>query len=130
MPSRSKKKDGPFKDNIRELRKLKNMTQKEFGETVFKSESAVRMWELGYSEPDIDTLKLIADKFNISIDYLTTSSPASDSQKESQSSSSIVLRGRDGTLIETDLTDSEMEMLKSLLEKVKNIKFHTKQNHS
>ena len=37
---------------------------------LYKSESTVRMWELGKSEPDLEMLKKIANFFNVSVDYL------------------------------------------------------------
>lgn len=60
---------------IRQLRERtevngKKMTQAELGKVVFKGESTVRMWELGKSEPDAETIKTLADYFNVSVDYL------------------------------------------------------------
>ncbi len=57
-------------NRIRELRIKCNLTQKQLSEKVNKSESSVRMWELGYSEPDIDTLDILSNIFFVSIDYL------------------------------------------------------------
>lgn len=55
---------------IRKLRNAAGESQKELAEKMNKSESAVRMWELGKSEPDIETLKLLAIHFNVSADYM------------------------------------------------------------
>ena len=63
---------------IEELRKKALLTQKELGKKVNKSESAVRMWELGYSEPDINTLNILAEIFSVSTDYITGKSPSPD----------------------------------------------------
>ena len=70
MPSRSKNISSSVGDRIKHLRLSNNMTQKELADALYKSESAIRMWELGKSEPDIETLKMIADYFRISADYL------------------------------------------------------------
>lgn len=70
MADRSKVKTNFIAARIKELRKLKNMTQKQLAEHLHKSESAIRMWELGKSEPDIDTLRRIAKIFDVSLDNL------------------------------------------------------------
>lgn len=70
MPSRAKNFNDSVGASIKQLRLSKNITQKEMAEHFHKSESAVRMWELGKSEPDLEMLKQIAAYFNVSIDYL------------------------------------------------------------
>ena len=55
---------------IRNLREKNNLTQKELACRVFKSESTVRMWELGKSEPDLATINLLSEIFGTSTDYI------------------------------------------------------------
>ena len=55
---------------IKQLRLSKGLTQQQLGKKIFKSESTVRMWELGKTEPDIETLGNLSEVFNVSIDYL------------------------------------------------------------
>ena len=55
---------------IKALREKTGLTQAELGKKVNKGESTVRMWELSKSEPDNETLKLLADLFGVSTDYL------------------------------------------------------------
>jgi transcriptional regulator with XRE-family HTH domain len=55
---------------IRKLRKQMHLTQADLAYKVNKSESAIRMWELGKSQPDNDTLLLLSELFNVSVDYL------------------------------------------------------------
>lgn len=61
-------------NKIRELRKKTNLTQAELAKKLFKSESSIRMWELGKSEPDIETLQNLSTIFNVPIDYITGNS--------------------------------------------------------
>lgn len=70
MPSRSKIRNNSVGSRIKQLRTEKGVTQKELAETLHKSESAVRMWELEKSEPDMETLKNLAAYFQIDINYL------------------------------------------------------------
>lgn len=55
---------------IKELRNEHNITMKKLGEIVGVSESAISQYENGKRQPDIETLKVFADFFNVSIDYL------------------------------------------------------------
>ena len=71
MPNRSKTISLKTGNRIRELRVQKGLTQKELAEKLFKSESAIRMWELGKSEPDIQSVNLLAQIFGVSPSYLT-----------------------------------------------------------
>lgn len=70
MADRTKNKTLTIAKKIRTLRENKNITQRELADKLNKSESAVRMWELGKSEPDIDTIKKLAEFFQISSDEL------------------------------------------------------------
>lgn len=57
-------------DKIKYYRISKRMTQKELANKLGKSESAVRMWELGKAEPNLDILGKLADVLNINIAWL------------------------------------------------------------
>ena len=46
------------------------MTQKDLVIRVYKSESTVRMWELGKSEPDLATVTLLSEIFSVSADTI------------------------------------------------------------
>lgn len=55
---------------LREIRKSANVTMKSLGQHCGVSESTISLYENGKHEPDHETLKKIADYFNVSIDYL------------------------------------------------------------
>lgn len=71
MANRAKAKNLETGRRIRELRNKAGLTQKELSEKLFKSESAVRMWELGKSEPDLQSINLLAEIFGVAPSYLT-----------------------------------------------------------
>ncbi len=52
-------------DNIRELRKQKGYSQETFAQQLHVVRQTVSKWEKGYSVPDAETLKEIADFQNI-----------------------------------------------------------------
>lgn len=56
--------------NIADLRKKKDITQEQLATALNISPQAVSKWETNTSQPDTQTLPLIADYFNVSIDYL------------------------------------------------------------
>lgn len=58
------------RDAILELRKSLGLSQDEFAEKLLITRQAVSRWENGETIPNTDTLKLIAETFNVSADYL------------------------------------------------------------
>lgn len=60
----------PFAKAVRELMEINNMTQDELAEEVGKTRQTVSQYVNGISEPGYDTLVKIADRFDVSIDYL------------------------------------------------------------
>lgn len=59
-----------FKDRLRILRKERGMTQKNVGELLDVTERNVRSYEAGDRFPEISGLLLLADYFDVSLDYL------------------------------------------------------------
>lgn len=59
-----------FATRLTALREERKLTQKELAEKLGLSSSAISMYEIGKREPDFETLELIADYFNVSMDYL------------------------------------------------------------
>lgn len=62
-----------LKDKLIELRKENNLTQDELAEKLYVSRQTVSNWENKRTYPDIETLILISNKFNISLDDLLKS---------------------------------------------------------
>lgn len=59
-----------FGERIKELRKRYKMTQKQLAEKLFIDQTAVSYWESGKTKPDFEKQQLLADLFNVSVDYL------------------------------------------------------------
>lgn len=62
---------------LKELREMKGVTQLEFSRDIGVAASTAGMWEQGRREPDAETLKSIAQYFNVSTDYLLGNDPPS-----------------------------------------------------
>ena len=59
-----------FSDRLRQLRTARDLSQMEFSKQIGISKSSVNMYERGEREPSFETLELIADYFNVDMDYL------------------------------------------------------------
>ncbi len=62
--------DYEFGNLIYSLRKRKNLTQKQLGEILNVSDKTVSKWETGATKPNVETLYLISNYFEISVDDL------------------------------------------------------------
>ena len=65
-------------NNIRKLRQLKGLTQQELADKLGLSKFNISDYEIGRTEPDIQTLKKFADFFEVSIDYILKNSNSKD----------------------------------------------------
>ncbi len=63
-------KDNIFGKNLRNLRTQKGLTLKELGQELGVSGNTISGWELGNKEPNMDMIKVIAEFFTVSVDYL------------------------------------------------------------
>ncbi len=59
-----------FADKFKEIRKDKNLTQEELAMHLNIARSTIAGYETKRKEPDYETLRKIADFFEVSIDYL------------------------------------------------------------
>ena len=84
---------------LKELRSHKNITQSDLASALGVSLGAVGNWESNKRMPDYETLKKLADYFNVSIDYLlgreTKKDPAAEEGREVSSELISLLRDLD-----------------------------------
>lgn len=59
-------------ERLTKLRKQKKLTQQELANVLKISRSSLSQYEINKRQPDYDTLKMFADYFNVTIDYLIT----------------------------------------------------------
>lgn len=59
-----------FAIKIKELRESLNLTQAEFSEKINVAQAALSTYEKGTRKPTLDTLLIISNTFNISLDWL------------------------------------------------------------
>lgn len=59
-----------MKEKLKELRKNANLNQKEVCQAIGINLSSYKQYETNRANPDIDTLKRIANYYDVSLDYL------------------------------------------------------------
>lgn len=59
-----------FSEQLKKIRKDSNYTQKDVYTYLHTSPNGYASYEQGRTEPNIDTLKKLADFFGVSVDYL------------------------------------------------------------
>ena len=59
-----------FNEKLQKLRTKKGLTQEDLAEVLFVSRTAISKWESGRGYPNIDSLKVIARFFEVTIDEL------------------------------------------------------------
>ena len=62
-----------FHEKLQQLRKQQGMTQEQLAGQLFVSRTAVSKWETGRGMPSMESLKMIAGLFHVSLDQLLSS---------------------------------------------------------
>lgn len=71
-----------FKDVLSQLRQERNISQRYLSEQLGLSHSAIGMYENGKREPNYETLEIIADYFNVDMNYLLGKTLVRNSYRE------------------------------------------------
>jgi transcriptional regulator with XRE-family HTH domain len=74
-----------FKDNLKNIRTSKNMTQGDLARALFVTQQAVSLWETGKGYPDIPTLKSLAHVLGVKVDDLIGVEEYDDAKAEKKS---------------------------------------------
>lgn len=87
-----------FSENLKLIRKEKGITQEELADMLEVSRQAVSKWELDEGYPEAEKLMLLANKLNVSLDFLMGNSILNESNK-SQTTGRILITSYDGKSI-------------------------------
>ena len=72
-----------FSEKIIKLRKEHGLSQEEFGNEINVSRQAISKWESEQSQPDLNNVREISKKFNVSIEYLINEDLDNDIKEDS-----------------------------------------------
>jgi len=73
-----------FADNLKQLRKDKQLSQEELAEILDVSRQAVSKWEQGIGYPEVEKLLLLSSELNISLDSLMATEITQELNTEKQ----------------------------------------------
>ena len=71
-----------FAENLKQLRKVRQLSQEELAEILDVSRQAVSKWEQGIGYPEVEKLMSLSSKLNISLDSLMGTEIAQESNTE------------------------------------------------
>ena len=66
-----------FAENLKKLRKDREITQEKLAETLGVTSQSISRWELNICYPDLELLPIIANYFGVTIDSLLSNDPDS-----------------------------------------------------
>lgn len=84
-----------FSDKLRKLREDKHITREQLSKATGISEGSISSYELGRRKPKIETISLIANYFDVTIEYLKN-----DNDMELDTSSQYVVRELNSDILE------------------------------
>ena len=90
-----------FSENLKRLRKEHHLSQEELSELLDVSRQAVSKWEQGMGYPEVETLLLLAEKLNVSLDALMSSevSQKSAADREGVTGKIVILSPNEKTAV-------------------------------
>ncbi|NRQ56083.1 helix-turn-helix transcriptional regulator [Brevibacillus sp. HD1.4A] len=114
-------------DRLREAREKKNLKQTQVRDRTGINNKTLSGYENSVSEPDLETLKTLAELYEVSVDWLTyaTDDPTPPSHKDQSPSEYKDSNPRMGLAFITggeDLSEEEAEYLKESLELYRRMK--------
>lgn len=96
-----------FKDRLKELRKSAKISGEALGKIVGVQKSSISNWEKGRNFPETKTIQLLAEFFNVTVDYLMGNpEPREDSSTKEY-------------IDVTGLSDEDIEALSLIVERLK-----------
>ena len=73
-----------FADNLKQLRKERQLSQEELAEMLDVSRQAVSKWEQGTGYPEVEKLLLLSNKLNVSLDSLLSTEIAQEADPKNE----------------------------------------------
>lgn len=80
-----------FAENLKQVRKEKNLSQEELAEILDVSRQAVSKWEQGIGYPEVEKLLLMANRLNISLDSLMAAEIAKENDLNNKNISGKII---------------------------------------
>ena len=114
-----------FKDKLKYLRKHQELSQAQVAKNINILPSTYSNYEQGIREPDIETIKKLANLFDVSIDYLLENDRSLSDTEEIVDLHNFLLNGR-YTLRSRFPTDKDRRFLGNMLNVILDDRFNDK----
>ena len=108
-----------FKDKLKYLRKHQELSQVELAKRLNLNQPRYNRYETGTYQPDFDTLKKIAQFFDVSIDYLLENERSVSDAPDMVDLNNFILNGR-YTINSRVPTQKERKMLSRIISSIFN----------
>lgn len=112
----------PIAKNIRNLRKSNGLTQAQFGHIVGVKRSTLAVWESGKYEPGMAILKVIAEKFAVPVESLTTDngndSEVGDTMRDQSVLPELIQMLKDELKFKNEEMREKNQIIRTLLDKI------------
>lgn len=92
-----------FNEILKKLRKQKGVTQSDIAKLFDVGYTTISNWETGFSEPSIEQIKILADYFGVTVNYLLGVDNADPIEKLKQALKEAGLYNGDDDMSEEDL---------------------------
>jgi len=79
-----------FAENLKQLRKVKQLSQEELAEILDVSRQAVSKWEQGIGYPEVEKLLLLSSKLSVSLDSLMDTEVTQESNAQKQNATGTI----------------------------------------
>lgn len=111
-------------ERLRLLRKERNVPQTTLAQYLGITQAAYANYEVGKREPDNETLIKLAQYFNTSVDYLLGNSDIKEKtpSEEGVKKGTVQIAGRDGSFVERELTDDQIDIVKRMIDQMPDCK--------
>ena len=105
---------------IKELRKIKKLTQRQLAEKINVDCSAVTKWETGKANPDFEKQRFLADFFGVSVDYLLGRTDKKEKHTENDvPKENTIVYCRDGQTTQVELSGDKMNLILKMIDAIK-----------
>jgi len=108
-----------FKENLKDLRRIRNVKQIELAQAIGATRSAISYYESGKSEPTLNIIVSISEFFNISVDELLKDHN-NNFENEKEELKHVIFVAE--TMLENKYIDGLYELRDTYIEKLKRLK--------